>query len=262
MGFIFVLDAETGKTESDVQKLEHADAPYDVKSAGLVLRDSGMVYWAENSIGSSVPNSGNEQRIRVGALDSLNNSVTYHREIADIYGVSASLVHGSAGSAYDYLYVGASMEDAVTNRWNLAILRIDHASPTTPELAVMVYGEGGSGNCADVNNIGNGDKTRAVYIDKLGFMEDGVSDGQLFGVTRTNNHAGNEESFEAYVFRARLDSSTGAVLSASDGSSNYRVKFLVSTDLGQRSIFLGMREEMEYSSGSYYIHSIYYRIDT
>ena len=59
-GFIFVLDAETGISASDIMKLEHSDAPYDVKSAGLVQRNSGMVYWAENSIGSTVPNSGYE----------------------------------------------------------------------------------------------------------------------------------------------------------------------------------------------------------
>ena len=69
------------------------------------------------------------------------------------------------------------MEDAVTQRWHLGILKIDNASPATSELARMVYAEGGTGDCNDAGNIGNGDKTRAVYVDKLGFMEDFWSGG-------------------------------------------------------------------------------------
>ena len=116
--------------------------------------------------------------------------------------------------------------ESSTNRWHLAILRIDHASATTPDLSAMVYSEGGSGVCSDATNIGSGDKTRAVYVDKLGFMEDLTTGGQLFGVTRSNNHAGNEAGYEAYVFRTKLDPTTGAVLAASTGSADYKVKVL------------------------------------
>lgn len=56
-GFLFLLDVATGKTLSDLTTLVHSDYAYDVASAGLVLRDNGMVYWAENSNGSSQPNA-------------------------------------------------------------------------------------------------------------------------------------------------------------------------------------------------------------
>ena len=64
------------------------------------------------------------------------------------------------------------------------------------------------------------------------------------------------------MFRAKLDSSTGAVKTANDGTDDYRVKSLVSSIFGQRSIFIGMRETMSTSFWKYYIHCIYYRIDT
>ena len=189
-GFIFVLDPSTGIAISELMSITHTDAPYDVKSAGLVIRESGIVYWAENSVGTTPPNS-YEQRIRIGAYDSANNSVVYHREIEHIFGVSASLVHGTSGSNYDHLYVGASYEDFTHQRWHMAILKIDHhaASPTTPEMAVLVYTGDSNGSCS-TSELGSADITQAVYVDKLGFMEDGLSGGQLFGVTRTNNHAG------------------------------------------------------------------------
>ena len=56
-GFIFVLDVDTGATISDILRLEHQDFSYDVKSSGMIIRDSGMVYWTENSMGSTIPNS-------------------------------------------------------------------------------------------------------------------------------------------------------------------------------------------------------------
>ena len=56
-GFLFVLDVTNGKAVSDLTVLIHSDAAYDVASSGMVLRDDGMVYWAENSLGTTPPNS-------------------------------------------------------------------------------------------------------------------------------------------------------------------------------------------------------------
>ena len=57
-------------------------------------------------------------------------------------------------------------------------------------------------------------------------MEDTVTGGQLFGLTRTHNHLGSENSYEAYVFRTKLDASTGAVLTASSGGTDFNIKRL------------------------------------
>lgn len=93
-------------------------------------------------------------------------------------------------------------------------------------------------------------------------MEDALTGGQLFGLTRTNNHNGNEQSQVAYVFRTKLDSTTGAVMAAGTGSADFKIKLLDSSALGTQSTFLGMKRDMEESSGDYYIHCIYSRSDT
>ena len=69
-----------------------------------------MVYWAENAMGSTIPN-GYEQNMRVGAYDSLTNTLIYHKYMHSDYGVSAALVHGTG--AYNYLYVGGSVETSI-----------------------------------------------------------------------------------------------------------------------------------------------------
>ena len=80
--------------------------------------------------------------------------------------MSASLVHGTEASAYDYLYVGGSVEILGYAGWNLAILRIDHAtfSSSDPDLSILVYTEAGSGVCTDSTNLGDTMIGQAVYI--------------------------------------------------------------------------------------------------
>ena len=77
-------------------------------------------------------------------------------------------------------------------------------------------------------------------------------------MTRTNNHSGNAASSYSYVFRTKLDSSTGAVLTAGVSSTDYFIKRLDSGDLGSDTIFIGMRETMELDGGTYYVHCMFY----
>ena len=86
--------------------------------------------------------------------------------------MSASLVHGTGN--YDYLYLGASLENSATSRWHMAIMRIDHSTPTTPQVSSLVYSDGG--DCSN-SNLGFGDISEAVYIEHLGFMEDLTTGG-------------------------------------------------------------------------------------
>ena len=62
--------------------------------------------------------------------------------------MSASLVHGTGN--YEYLYVGASYEDSATSRWFMAIMRIDHASPTAVDLSTLCYADNGSCGTSDL----------------------------------------------------------------------------------------------------------------
>ena len=93
-------------------QLFSTDYGIDVNSAGLILTTAGMVYWAENAMGSFIPDS-YEQKMRVGAYNSITNSLVYHRYMSNDYGVSASLVHGPSTGAYNYLYVGGSVESSI-----------------------------------------------------------------------------------------------------------------------------------------------------
>ena len=71
------------------------------------------------------------------------------------------------------------------------------------------------------SDLGGDNKQNTIYINHLGFMEDAVSGGQLFGITANNNHAGNKLSMNMRIFRAVLDPTSGSLPAISVGDSNY-----------------------------------------
>lgn len=90
----------------------------------------------------------------------------------------------------------------------------------------------------------------APYISHLGY-DDTTANGQLFGVTITNNHAGNKAGFYNFVFRIELDSNKDAT-----GSFNIME---IDSNFGDESYWIGMRPTMELIDLEYYIHAIYYQ---
>ena len=100
----------------------------------MILRDNGMVYFAPQHY---TPN-GLDKYVRLGAWDSLTNSMIYQKAIVEV-GTSAALVHGEG--SYDYLYVGASIKNS-SGRWQLGIFRVNHSvnsNPPTSWLARLDY---------------------------------------------------------------------------------------------------------------------------
>lgn len=109
-GYLFVLDVASGEIVSGLMEMVH-DLEYTVNSAGMLLYDNGMVYFAEDYRGLSrtIP-SGIAQMPRIGAWDSTTNTMIYHKQVfqdgSGEYGVSGSLVQGTG--SYNYMYMGGS----------------------------------------------------------------------------------------------------------------------------------------------------------
>ena len=141
----------------------------------------------------------------------------------------------------------------------MSILRVDHSSSATPssiDLSKVVYHDENDCSAPGRSNI-----AVAAYIAHLGFMEDSTTGGQLFGLTSSHNHQGNEVAFSSYVFRVKLDPVTGAIPAVATGDSDYEILRLDESDLHEKSILLGMRPAMELDGSNYYVHLIYYKHD-
>ena len=79
-GFIFVLDPHSGvKVSAGMLEIEQTTHQFNVNSRAFLINNAGIVYWAENALGTSSIPLGYEQKFTIGAYDSTTNSLVYHK---------------------------------------------------------------------------------------------------------------------------------------------------------------------------------------
>ena len=109
-----------------------------ITSYNLLLQDDGRVYYADNIVSSSRPNS-YEQRMRLGVYDFSNDSFDlYEQDASSGYGRSASLVRGS-GLHSQHIYVGGNFDETSSEHWHLAFMRVDPDVLESAHISILVY---------------------------------------------------------------------------------------------------------------------------
>ena len=109
VGYIFVLDAETGATVSGMMKMTHTRS-VDVRSAGFILNNDGNVYLTKSSLTSDSL----EDRAQFIGYNSLENQIIFSISKENNPSKVLSMAHNAENND---IYLGGSYEHLSTGFW-------------------------------------------------------------------------------------------------------------------------------------------------